>query len=212
MAVSKQQNKALVTVNYDLFRLVDRPAPAPATLYTKIQLHAERAVTATPSESIRLSSTGLPEAAELYRLFDQYNRAHFNGKLPRVRIEYSERMSSAGSYLPDRRLIRIGRRYHEIFPEEVTDTLRHEMIHILHLNHDAAFKSVAGRIGASVKARSHPSLRRPPRYVYVCRACGRQFARQRRIRMASCGYCTPGREFDPRFKLIKLKSAARSSG
>jgi predicted SprT family Zn-dependent metalloprotease len=146
----------------------------------------------------------MPEVAELYRMFERFNWMYFAGQLPRVRIEYSKRMSSAGSYTPQRRLIRIGRKYHQLFPDELEDTLKHEMIHILHLRHGAAFKAEAARIGASVRAKSHPALRKPPKYVYRCPGCEREYPRQKRLRMASCGVCTTGRSFDPRYKL-KLK-------
>ncbi len=208
---SKQRKRALSALNYDLFRFADACPPAPATLYTKIQKHTRRLPSLPAAKEMLTSSseTGLPDIAEVYRMFDVFNWTYFGGKLPRVTIEYSSRMMSAGAYLPQQKLIRIGKKYHEIFPDEIWDTLKHEMIHILHLRHDAAFKAEARRIGASLKARSHPSLRKPPRYLYVCPNCGREFPRQRRLRMASCGYCTPGKRYDPRFKLKLYASAAR---
>jgi predicted SprT family Zn-dependent metalloprotease len=211
MGKTKQQKKALAALNYDLFRLADHCPPAPATLYSKIQQHVQRQQTPVPIEAIKFTQTELPDVDQLYRMFDIYNWTYFKGKLPQVSIEFSNRMTSAGSYLPERKLIRIGRKYHEIFPDEIGDTLKHEMIHILHLKHNAAFRAEAQRVGASLKAKSHPSLRKPPRYIYVCRSCGRQYPRQRRLRMASCGCCTSGREFDPRFKLKLLKSARRTT-
>lgn len=148
----------------------------------------------------------LPEAAALNRMFDRLNWMYFDGRLPRVQVEYSERMTSAGSYTPEKRLIRIGRRYHRVFPAEIADTLKHEMIHIRHFQHNAAFRAEAQRVGASVRAREHHSLRQPPRYLYVCPNCGREYPRQKRLRMASCGVCTPGKTFDQRYKL-RLKRA-----
>ncbi len=207
MGRTKQQKKALAALNYDLFRLADQCPPAPATIHSKIQQHVQRQQAPIPVEAIKLSPKELPDVDRLYRMFDVYNWTYFKGKLPRVNIEFSRRMTSAGSYQPERKVIRIGKKYHEIFPHEIGDTLKHEMIHLLHLKHNAAFKAEARRVGASLKARSHPSLRKPPRYVYVCASCGRQYPRQRRLRMASCGYCTSGREFDPRFKLKLLRSA-----
>ncbi len=211
MGKTKQQKKTLAALNYNLFRLADQCPPAPATIYSKIQQHMQRQQLPVSTETIKLVSTKLPTISQLYRMFDVYNWMYFKGKLPWVTIEYSNRMSSAGSYIPGRKLIRIGRRYHEIYSGEIADTLKHEMIHVLYLKHDAAFKIEARRIGASVKAKSHPLLRRPPRYIYVCSHCGRQFPRQRRLRMASCGYCTSGKEFDPRFKLKLMKSNRRSA-
>ncbi len=207
MIGAKLRRKALAAVNYDLFRLEDRCPPAPATLYTKIRRHVQGPDLAVQSTSLDFRGPSLPSVDELYRLFDLYNWTYFRGKLPSVSLEYSNRMTSAGSYSPDRRLIRIGRKYHEVFPDELGDTLKHEMIHIRHVKHNAGFKAEARRVGASVRARPHPALRRPPRYTYICPSCSARYPRQRRLRMASCGYCSKGRQFDPRYKLRLLKNA-----
>ncbi|MDH3891506.1 MAG: SprT-like domain-containing protein [candidate division Zixibacteria bacterium] len=202
MRRNKSQQKAQAALNYDLFQVESLTLPAPATLYTRIREEAvaERMVDLPTTEV----AGDLPTLEELYRMFDRFNWIYFEGRLPKVQIEYSTRMSSAGSYTPGRRLIRIGRKYHQLFPDEIADTLKHEMIHIRHFRHDAEFKREAKRIGASVRAKSHPSLRKPPRYLYVCPHCSREYPRQKRLRMASCGVCSKGRRFDKRYKL-KLK-------
>jgi predicted SprT family Zn-dependent metalloprotease len=146
----------------------------------------------------------LPSVEELRRMFDIYNREYFDSMLPRIKIRYSKRMLIAGGYFPDRREIRISVKYHMYFPDEVYDTLKHEMIHILHFQHNAAFKKMARRIGASLRANEHPALRKPPRYIYVCPHCLSEYPRQKRLRMASCGRCSKGK-FDPRFKLVLKK-------
>lgn len=208
---TKRQLKAQAALNLDLFRHDSQQVPAPATLHTKIQEYSR------PSEEIaRLAEVGrqairaeLPTVDELYALFVRYNWMYFGGRLPRPRIEYSNRMTTAGAYYPRQRLIKIGRKYHELFPDEVADTLKHEMIHQIHLKHDARFKAEAARVGASVKARSHPALRRPPKYVYACPGCGMEYPRQKRLVMASCGKCSPGGRYDDRFKLGLADSRAR---
>jgi len=182
--MNRRQKAALAAMNYNLFG-IERAEPP-------------------PEETVFESFVDLPPVSVLDRLFELYNRKYFDGALPPVTIEYSDRMMAAGAYFPSRKLIRIGRKYHTLFPGELTDTLKHEMIHIRHFKHDAAFKAEAERLGASVRAKSHPSLRKPPRYVYTCPNCKRDYPRQKRLRMASCGTCTTGRKFDPRFKL-KLK-------
>jgi predicted SprT family Zn-dependent metalloprotease len=201
MARTSRQKAALRALNYDLFEPERLQSPAPATMYSRIEQASAPCREPAVVELPRPWSGKLPTISELYRLFDTYNWMYFRGQLPRVSIEYSGRMSSAGSFTPDRRLIRIGRKYHELFPDEIHDTLKHEMIHIRHLHHDAGFKQEAARIGASVRARSHPALRKPPRYIYVCPGCGREYPRQKRLRMASCGYCSKGGEYDERYKL-----------
>jgi SprT-like protein len=221
----------MAAVHYDLFQSEQTllpgltperlTPPAPATLYTKIREQAQPAILpettvpltaqitsesfAVPAEAAGVAGA-LPDVAELGRMFDRLNWQHFRGKLPPMTIEYSGRMTSAGSYDPDRKLIRIGRKYHEVFPHELEDTLKHEMIHFRHYRHDAVFKAEAARVGASVRASHHPALRRPPRYIYVCPKCGLEYPRQKRLRMASCGKCSPAGRFDSRFKLKRLRS------
>jgi predicted SprT family Zn-dependent metalloprotease len=210
MRMNKRQQKAISALNLDLFRQDPASRPAPATLHTKIRQEAgQRPAEATLALEPVLAE--LPDEKELQHMFDRYNWMYFDGKLPKRRIEYSARMRSAGSYIPSEKLIRIGRKYHEIFPEELADTLKHEMIHILYLNHDANFKREAARIGATVRARTHPALSRPPRYIYVCPSCGHEYHRQKRLVMASCGDCSRGRRFDPRYKLKLKRSFKKKS-
>jgi len=201
--MTRRQKRALAALNLDLFNPENLAPPAPATIYTKIAENARSTMPVMPA-SPEVTGAVLPDVAELYRLFERFNWLYFEGKLPQARIEYSNRMRAAGSYTPRKRLIRIGRKYHELFPGEIADTLKHEMIHIRHFYHNAEFKTEARRLGVAVKARSHPDLQRQPKYIYVCERCGQEYPRQRRLRMASCGICTPGSRFDPRFKL-KLK-------
>ncbi|UCD63539.1 MAG: SprT-like domain-containing protein [Candidatus Zixiibacteriota bacterium] len=209
MARRKTQRKALRALNYDMFRPENVAPPPPATIDTKIKRHTER----QPSAALELPVPGagkLPQDNELYRMYDLYNWLYFGGKLPRVSIEYSGRMTSAGSYSWHNKCIRISRKYHEIFPDEISDTLKHEMLHIKHHRHDAAFKKEAARIGASVRAKRHPLLERSPRYVYICPKCRSEYPRQKRLRMASCGDCSRGGRFDPRYKLVLIRSIKRS--
>jgi SprT-like protein len=210
---TKRQVQAAFALNLDLFEPEIKQVPAPATLHTRIQAYAEPsaetvAMADTEGEVVRVE---LPDVEELCRLFDRYNWMYFSGRLPRPRIEISNRMTTAGAYYPGQRLIKIGRKYHELFPDEVVDTLKHEMIHLIHLKHGAAFKAEAARIGASVRAQSHPDLRRPPRYVYECPGCGLEYPRQKRIVLGSCGKCSPGGKYDRRFKLVLKSSPRRKS-
>ncbi len=208
MATAKTQKKAQAVLNYELFAPEDITPPSPATIDTKIRDHQKVKPSAEMTE-LKFPKGRLPTVEELYRMFDLINWLHFGGKLKGVKIEYSSRMSSAGSYSPRRKLIKIGLKYHRLFPDEIGDTLKHEMIHIRHINHDAEFRREAERIGASVKARSHPSLERPPRYIYICPKCGQKYPRQKILRMASCGDCSPGGRYDARFKLVLYKSCMR---
>ena len=155
-------------------------------------------------QSSGVISPDLPTIENLRQMFDIYNAEYFGGKLPKVYIRYSKRMLAAGCYYPQKREIRISEKYHAIFPDEVYDTLKHEMIHLIHLKHNAAFKRVAKKIGASVRANEHPDLRRPPKYLYICPVCHTEYPRSKRLRMASCGRCSK-HGFDDRFKLVLKK-------
>ncbi len=177
----KKQNKSLAASNLDLF---DPPQ-------VLLRIEIDNSVL-TPQ---------LPAELELYAIFERLNLTLFGGKLPPVKISYSSKMLMAGSYTPAKKEIKIGLRYHRLFPSELEDTLKHEMIHIVNPSHNGAFKAEARRVGASVKARSHPSLRSGIRHIYICPACGREYPRRKRLRMASCGVCSKGGKFDPRFKL-----------
>ena len=210
MKASKRQLKALAALNLDLFQAESIARPAPATMDSLISSRAgSRAAAVSLIPERQPVADQLPSEAELYSLFDRYNWMYFDGKLPHPTIEYSNRMTSAGAYTPHDRKIRIGRRYHEIFPEDLGDTLKHEMIHMIHFSHNAAFKAEAERVGASLKARTHPALQKPPRYVYVCDNCGMEYPRRKRLVMASCGECSRGGKYDPRYKLRLKDSLSR---
>jgi predicted SprT family Zn-dependent metalloprotease len=163
----------------------------------------------TPQSShskLSLDDQTLPDLSELYRMFDIYNKQYFDGQLPNVVILWSKRMLAAGAYYVHRKEIRLSEKYHHIFPDEVYDTLKHEMIHILYPRHDAPFKEMAGRIGASIRANAHPSLRRPPKYLYYCPECRTKYPRSKRFRMASCGRCSKG-GYNDRYKLKLTKQS-----
>jgi len=193
MKRKKQSRKALAQVNYDLF---DPPVTASPDSRTELFIPTYGGETGIE----------LPSVPELYDMFNRINEQYFRGRLPQARISYSNRMLIAGSFTPSKKEIKIGRRYHEIFPDDVEDTLKHEMIHIINLKHDTRFRRIADKIGASLKARSHPALRGSYKYLYICPACGKEYPRRKRLRMASCGICTRGKSFDPRFKLILKKT------
>jgi predicted SprT family Zn-dependent metalloprotease len=212
MKKNKKIKNVLRSLNYDLFQqqqykvlpsaTIDPDMLKQKTIPSHIDINPQEGSPVTEiTKFINTETKKLPSIRELYRLFNLFNLLYFGGKLPPVKIEYSTRMSAAGSYTPERKLIRIGSKYHELFPMDIEDTLKHEMIHIIHFRHDTKFKKEAIRIGCSVKAKYHQSLRRIPKYLYYCPSCNCEFPRQKRFRMASCGYCSKGGKYDERFKL-----------
>lgn len=190
----KSIRKLLYTLNYDLFSKTETNESLPNETISPIT-----EVPIPPKHE-------LLSVEKLYQLFDKFNQQYFENKLPLTKIEYSNRMTNAGSYTPALKLIKISKKYHEIFPLDIEDTLKHEMIHIIHFYHNAEFKKEAFRIGASLKAKSHSSLRRKAKYLYICPGCKKEYPRQKKLRMASCGSCSEKSKFDNSFKLKLLSN------
>lgn len=199
--LSRMRRTVLSSLHLDLFAPPRDEARAPAS---RRRQPVRSAVTAGSPDA------ALPSIDALYQLFDDFNVEYFGGRLPRVTIQYSSRMRCAGSYTPSHRLLQIGRKYHLLYPDDIADTLKHEMIHIVNPTHNRAFKLEAARIGASLKAKFHPSLRLPSRFVYECPACRVEYPRRRRLVMSSCGRCSQAGRFDSRYKL-RLKRAIKSA-
>jgi len=148
------------------------------------------------------------EPAPLERLlrqeFVRLNKTHFGGRLKMPEIVVSTRKTYGGYYQPAKhRIVVSWQAYTEHGLAETLNTFRHEMAHILHHNHSAAFWETAAMLGVTRRYASSPVVEvppRPPRYLYACPACGKQVARHRCLRRAaSCASCDP--RFNPRFAL-----------
>src|SRR5665213_1942198 len=75
-------------------------------------------------------SSDLPDVADLQMLFAQYNFVHFDGEIPSFRIAYNARFSNVAgriTYKPP--LIELSPKHLRGKPEELRQTLLHEMIH-----------------------------------------------------------------------------------
>jgi predicted SprT family Zn-dependent metalloprotease len=133
----------------------------------------------------------LPDVAELQLLFAQYNFVHFNGEIPSFRIAYNARFSNVAGrigYKPP--LIELSPKHLRGKPEELRQTLLHEMIHAwLHARgensgHTPAFKRKMRELGLTsiyhdlgTAAPLNPS---PKRYVLRCPKCGMELLRRRK--------------------------------
>ncbi len=178
MAGTKRQRlKAPADVNLDLFSQVEVVPPA----------------------NVRCSDS-LPAEEELLAMFDEFNLLYFGNSLPRPKIEWSSRMKHAGKCEPRAQLIRLGRAYHEHYPEDIVDTLKHEMIHLVYPNHGPEFRREAERIGTSRYARHYPGMLKGMKYIYQCPTCGAEYPSRKMLRMRSCGPCSKGK-YDGRHKL-----------
>jgi len=134
--------------------------------------------------------------------FDRLNTWHMGGKYRCPAIEFSTRKSFGGYYQKQRhRIVLSWQAYVEHGWDEVLNTFRHEVAHIVHLHHKAEFWELAYRLGVTKKYAANPiapKKRAGKIYVYGCPACGAQLRRRKRLRMSSCGKCD--KLFNPRYK------------
>jgi len=134
---------------------------------------------------------GLPDVAELQLLFAQYNLLHFRGEIPAYRIAYNARFSNlAGrvSYRPP--LIELSPKHLTGKPEELRETLLHEMIHAwLHAlgkspGHTGAFKKKMRELGLRSiyhdLGKASPLNESPKRYIIRCEKCFMEVLRKRK--------------------------------
>jgi len=172
-----------------------------------LKIHNLDLFTSDPEEEFLEKIRGghfFPDEADLHRLYDNLNVKYYCGTLPKVKIEWSSRMKHAGKCIVTHRIIRLGTGYHQHYPEDIVDTLKHEMIHLKILNHGPEFTREAARIGTTRFAKDYPGMLRGLKYLYQCPACGETFPSRKRFRERSCGRCSKGK-YDPRFKLKFIK-------
>lgn len=132
--------------------------------------------------------------------FDRLNAAHFEGRLTPPEIVLSTRKTFGGYYQPSRhRIVLSWQAYTEHGLPETLNTFRHEVAHIVHPDHSAAFWKVAFALGATQRYASPPRVVRARRYIYACPACGKRIERRRRLRAASCASCD--RLYNPNYAL-----------
>jgi len=145
-----------------------------------------------------------PEKQALHALlcaeFQRLNVLHFESRLQMPEIELSSRKTFGGYYQPSRhRIVLSWQAYTEHGLPETLNTFQHEVAHIVHPNHSAAFWRVAHALGATQKYASPPREVPARRYVYACPACGKRIERRRRLKQASCASCD--RTYNPKYRL-----------
>lgn len=123
--------------------------------------------------------------------FARLNAAHFAGRLALPEIVLSRRKTYGGYYQPARhRIVLSWQAYGEHGWDEILNTFRHEVAHIVHQNHARPFWLLAQQMGVTRRHAAAPLVPPPRPFVYACPACGRQWRRGRRLRHpSSCGSC-----------------------
>ena len=145
-----------------------------------------------------------PEQAAVWQLlvdeFHRLNSEHFENRLTLPEIVLSNRKTFGGYYQTSRhRIVLSWQAYCEHGLPETMNTFRHEVAHIIHPNHSAAFWKVAFELGATQRYASSPLQVARRRYIYACPACGKRVERRRRLRASSCASCD--RTYNPRYAL-----------
>ena len=146
------------------------------------------------------ASVNLPSIDELHRRFTEFNELLFGSKLPSAELRWSTRLRIAGTCDPRRRIITLSRSYHEHFPGDLDDTLKHEMIHLRYHGHGPAFRREAARVGATVHCKEYAGLHPKAHLRYVCPQCRREFRRMKPAELY-CGRCSRGR-LHPSYRLV----------
>ena len=155
----------------------------------------------------------------LENLFTILNTKWWGGKLPSVSVRWSTRMhTAAGKFCASRRTAEIvlSTSYHRRFPDEIEDTLKHEMIHLaLYLKgkmrrgqiHGSEFQAEAARVGAAIHCKYHEGMHRPMRYEWECPSCAARSHSRIRRDWACKSCCTEhnrGR-YSARFRLRMIQ-------
>jgi predicted SprT family Zn-dependent metalloprotease len=134
---------------------------------------------------------GLPGVADLQLAFAQYNFLYFDGEIPTYRIAYNARFSNlAGriTYKPPQ--IELSPKHLAGKPDELRDTLLHEMIHAwLHAKglppgHTPTFKKKMRELGLRSiyhdLGRVAPLNESTKRYILRCEKCTMEVLRKKK--------------------------------
>ena len=108
---------------------------------------------------------------ELVSVFNRLNSTYFGGKLSYISLVVTHACYRRELRLA-KRVIRLSERHHKRYPEDITITMLHEMLHLhLERGHDNVFNQAATALGVPLKSRGRAD-RRPYKYLYACPNCG----------------------------------------
>jgi predicted SprT family Zn-dependent metalloprotease len=170
-----------------------------------------------------MESSDVPTRADiLARLWEEFhhlNTTFFDGTLVLNEIRLSTRKQYGGYYrriinkttpsLSRNMIVLSWPAYQQHGWEETVNTLRHEIAHIVHMDHSKAFWELAERLGCTKRHALPPKERNPAYYhfVYECPKCKTQMFRRKRLVRASCGLCD--KAFNPE-NLLHLVASTTS--
>ncbi len=133
----------------------------------------------------------LPDVASLQLLFAQLNNQYFDGEIAPYRIAYNARFSNVAgriTYRPP--LIELSPKHLDDKPDELRDTLLHEMIHAwlhgkkMNPGHTPAFKAKMRQLGLRSiyhdLGKAAPRTESPKRYILRCEKCAMEVLRKRK--------------------------------
>jgi predicted SprT family Zn-dependent metalloprotease len=158
--------------------------------------------------------SALPTEADLQLLFARLNYEFLNGEAPDCRIRYNERFSNAAgrtTYGKEPLTIELSPKHFRKYPEALTETLLHEMIHawcyakFRDTGHGSRFKRKLRECGLSSiyheLGNVAPLNESNKRFILRCERCTFEVLRRGRPRQpSSCPRCNK-RRFDERYPL-----------
>ena len=169
----------------------------------------------------------LPDVAELQLLFAQLNYLHFDGEIPTYRIAYNARFSNlAGRITYKPPTIELSPKHLRGKPQELRETLLHEMIHAwLHAKganpgHTAAFKKKMHELGLGSiyhdLGTAKPFNESAKRYILRCEKCTLEVLRKRKppanLMCARCRRSLTVFEVVELREVMPARAASRSRG
>ncbi|WP_395091517.1 YgjP-like metallopeptidase domain-containing protein [Armatimonas sp.] len=146
----------------------------------------------------------------LWEEFHRLNETHFVGTLRLSELLVSTRKKYGGYCQPQKRRIVVSwQAFLDHGWDETLITFRHEVAHLVHPNHSAAFWALAEKLGCPPdRKKALPPKDRSAygwwRYAYECPGCHARVYRRKRLTRSSCARCD--RKFNPQFLLHPVKT------
>ncbi|WP_328515428.1 SprT family protein [Halobacillus yeomjeoni] len=136
---------------------------------------------------------------QLQRWTEELSAVYFNKPFIDKIIFNARLRTTGGRYVPSRRIIEINPKYlDEIGMDEVEGIIKHELCHYhLHIegkgyaHRDPEFKELLKKTGSPRHCKPLPSMKKAEVHRYVCKKCGQQYPRKRRLntKRYACGKC-----------------------